>query len=237
MGEILVTTHAMVVESPVHRQVDVVKCSAHAVPKFIDVLHRIAAPIDAVAQSAAAPDSAEPGSAEECQSHDGNLVFSRLGLRIFPHPPQSPPPRFFGTNPGGTGEFVDSAKAYAYSRALGAASPRVRVFTMAAPRRPYISIVIADERASNLDALKSANAALADPRTIDCRFRGGLIAGSRPFYLLNAALHSDETGFHRVGSRTRVPIGVSRSPMIRRIRENLVVLINPVSNPDGRTNR
>ena len=29
-------------------------------------------------------------------------------------------------------------------------------------------------------------------------------------------------------------LAVSEQPMIRRIRENLVVLINPVSNPDGR---
>ena len=29
-------------------------------------------------------------------------------------------------------------------------------------------------------------------------------------------------------------LAVSEQPMIRRIRENMVVLINPVSNPDGR---
>ena len=46
--------------------------------------------------------------------------------------------------------------------------------------------------------------------------------------------HSDETGSTESVLELAYRLAVSETPMIRRIRENLVVLINPVSNPDGR---
>ena len=198
----------------------------------------IAAPIDAVAQSAAAPDSAEPGSAEEIAKATTEPRFLSPWVAYLPASSTVPSPRaFLGRIPGAPGEFVDSAKAYAYSRALAAASPRVRVFTIGRSEegRDIILLVIADEKGiQNLDALKSANAALADPRTIDAASAERLIAGSRPFYYFNAALHSDETGSTESVLELAYRLAVSDQPMIRRIRENLVVLINPVSNPDGR---
>jgi Zinc carboxypeptidase len=126
---------------------------------------------------------------------------------------------FLGRIPGAPGEFVDSAKAYAYSRALAAASPRVRVFTIGRSEegRDIILLVIADEKGiQNLDALKSANAALADPRTIDAASAERLIAGSRPFYYFNAALHSDETGSTESVLELAYRLAVSDQPMIRR---------------------
>ncbi len=53
-------------------------------------------------------------------------------------------------------------------------------------------------------------------------------------YYLNAALHSDETGSTETVLELAYRLATSEQPQIRRIRENLVVLINPVSNPDGR---
>ena len=61
-----------------------------------------------------------------------------------------------------------------------------------------------------------------------------LVATARPIYYLNAALHSDETGSTESVLELAYRLAVSEQPMIRRIRENVVVLINPVSNPDGR---
>jgi len=60
------------------------------------------------------------------------------------------------------------------------------------------------------------------------------VASARPIYYFNAALHSDETGSTESVLELAYRLAVSEQPMIRRIRENLVVLINPVSNPDGR---
>jgi hypothetical protein len=92
------------------------------------------------------------------------------------------PKKFYGRIAGAAGELVNSSQAYAYARALAAASPRVKVFTIGRSEegRDIILIAIADEKGiENLDALKAASAALADPRTIDAAAAERVIAGAR----------------------------------------------------------
>ncbi|MGB7435912.1 MAG: M14 family zinc carboxypeptidase, partial [Candidatus Acidiferrum sp.] len=124
-----------------------------------------------------------------------------------------------------------------YCRALAAASSRVRVFTIGKSEegRDILLVAIADEKGiANLEQLRAATAALADPRKTNEAAEEALIHQSRPIYYFNAALHSDETGSTESVLELAYRLAVSEQPMIRRIRENLVVLINPVSNPDGR---
>ena len=75
---------------------------------------------------------------------------------------------------------------------------------------------------------------MADPRDTDEAAAEKLISTSRPIYYFNAALHSDETGSTEAMVELAYRLAVSEQPMIRRIREKLIVLINPISNPDGR---
>ncbi len=101
--------------------------------------------------------------------------------------------------------------------------------------RDIVLLAIADEQGiAALDRLKAATAALADPRRTDPAAAEQLIAAARPIYYFNAALHSDETGSTEAMLELAYRLAVSEEPMIRQIREHLVVLINPVSNPDGR---
>ena len=198
----------------------------------------VSAAIAAPAQPVFAPDTAEPGSVEDIAKATTEARFLSPWVSYLPASSTVPSPRvFFGRIPGAPGELVDSAKAYAYSRALAAASPRVKMFTIGRSEegRDIILLAIADEKGiQNLDGLKAANAALADPRSIDAAAAARLIGDSRPFYYFNAALHSDETGSTESVLELSYRLAVSEQPMIRRIRENMVVLINPVSNPDGR---
>jgi hypothetical protein len=190
------------------------------------------------AQSSISPDTAEPGSAEDIAKATTEARFLSPWVSYLPASSTVPSPRaFLGRIPGAPGELVDSAKAYAYCRALAAASPRVRVYTIGRSEegRDIILVAIADEKGiRDLDRLKQANAALADPRKAPPEAAEKLIQNSRPFYYFNAALHSDETGSTESVLELAYRLAVSEQPMIRRIRENLVVLINPVSNPDGR---
>jgi hypothetical protein len=190
------------------------------------------------AETAAAPDSVEPGSAEEIAAATTEARFLSPWVAYLPASSTVPSPRrYFGRISGAPGELLDSAKTYAYARALAAASPRVRLFTIGRSEegRDIVMLAISDEKGiENLDRYKAANAALADPRTIDAAAAEGLIKESRPFYYLNAGLHSDETGSTESVLELAYRLAVSDQPMIRRIRENMVVLINPVCNPDGR---
>jgi hypothetical protein len=185
-----------------------------------------------------APDTPEPGSVEAIAKATTDPHFLSPWVSYLPQSSTVvSPQKFLGRIPGAPGEFVDSAKAYAYCRALGASSPRVRVFTIGRSEegRDIIMIAIADESGiRDLDRLKAATAALADPRRTDQAAAEQLIATSRPIYYFNAALHSDETGSTEAMLELAYRLAASETPMIQGIRSKLVVLINPVSNPDGR---
>src|ERR1700719_1582277 len=196
--------------------------------------------VTAVAQTPTSnsPDIPEPGSIEAIAAATGDKQFLSPWVAYLPKSSTVPSPLgFLGRIAGAPGEFVDSAKAYAYCRALAASSPRVRVFTIGRSEegRDIMMLAIADESGiRDLDRLKVATAALADPRGTDPAAAEQLIATSRPIYYFNAALHSDETGSTEAMLELAYRLAASETPMIQGIRSKLVVLINPVSNPDGR---
>ena len=190
------------------------------------------------AQTSSAPDTPEAGSVEAIAAATGDKHFLSPWVSYLPHSATVPSPlNFLRRIAGAPGELVDSAKAYAYCRALAAASPRVRVFTIGHSEegREILMLAIADENGiRDLDRLKNATATLADPRRTDPAAAERIIANARPVYYFNAALHSDETGSTEAMLEMAYRLAVSQQPMIQRIRQQLVVLINPVSNPDGR---
>jgi len=191
--------------------------------------------ITATAQN---PDIPEPGTSEAIASATTDPHFVSPLVSYVPQSNKIPSPEnFFGRIMGARGELAGTERTYAYGRALAAASPRVRVFTIGKSEegRDIIVIAIADEKGiRDLDQLKSATASLADPRRTDQAAAEKLISTSRPIYYFNAALHSDETGSTEAVLELAYRLAVSEQPMIQHIRENLVVLINPISNPDGR---
>jgi len=191
--------------------------------------------ISAVAQT---PDVPEPGSVEAIAAATTDPHFVSPLVSYVPQSGSVPSPeKFFRRIMGAPGELAGTEKAYAYARALAAASPRVRVFTIGKSEegRDIVMLAIADEAGiRDIERLKSATASLADPRRTDLAAAEKLVAASRPIYYFNAALHSDETGSTEAMLELAYRLAVSEQPMIRRIREQLVVLINPISNPDGR---
>jgi hypothetical protein len=189
------------------------------------------------AQSSA-PDTPEPGSVEEIAQATTEARFLSPWVAYLPASASVVSPRtFLHRIPGAAGELVNSSTAYAYCRALAGSSPRVRLFTIGRSEegRDIVMLAIADEKGiQELERLRAATAALADPRRTDAAAAERIVATARPIYYFNAALHSDETGSTEAVLELAYRLAVSEQPMIRRIRENLVVLINPVSNPDGR---
>src|SRR6476660_5255501 len=203
-------------------------------PKFVWMCLVLSASIAA----AQAPDIPEPDSIEAIAAATTDPHFISPLVSYMPQSATVPSPqKFFGRIMGAPGELVGTEKAYGYARALAAATPRVRVFTIGHSEegREILLLAIADESGiRDLDRLEAATAALADPRRTDLAAAERLIADARPIYYFNAALHSDETGSTEAMLELAYRLAVSEQPMIQRIREQLVVLINPISNPDGR---
>jgi hypothetical protein len=147
------------------------------------------------------------------------------------------PSRYLGHVAGAAGELTGTARLHGYFRELARSSPRVRLQTLGRSEegREILMAAIADEAGLRaLDALKAKTAALADPRRTTPEAAEALLASARPFYYFNAGLHADETGGAEMAMELAYRLAVSEQPMIRRIRERLVVLVNPVSEPDGR---
>lgn len=183
-------------------------------------------------------DTPEPGSVEEIAADTTESRFSSPWVDYLPASGSVASPRAFLHHvPGAPGELTDTATAYAYCRALAGSSPRVRLFTIGRSEegRDIVLLAIADEQGiAQLEQLKAATAALADPRRTGQAEAERLEPAARPIYYFNAALHSDETGSTEAVLELAYRLAVSEEPMIRDIRQHLVVLINPVSNPDGR---
>ncbi|MBV8784804.1 MAG: hypothetical protein JOZ67_11510 [Gammaproteobacteria bacterium] len=197
-----------------------------------------AAAAPATVPVASAPDTIEPGSDTEIAQATTEARFLSPWVAYLPAGGKVISPRaFLHRIPGAPGELVNSATAYAYCRALAQSSPRVRVFNIGRSEegRDIVLLAIADEAGiARLEELKAATAALADPRRTDAARAAALIEAARPIYYFNAGLHSDETGSTESVLELAYRLAVSEQPMIQRIRANVVVLINPVSNPDGR---
>jgi Zinc carboxypeptidase len=192
----------------------------------------------AIGQNNIAPDKAQPGSVEAIAAASTDTRFLSPWVSYLPESSTVPSPMtYLGRIAGAPGELAGTDKVYGYMRALAAASSRVKIFTIGHSEegREIILVAIADEDGiRNLDRLKAATAALADPRTTDRAGAEKLIASARPIYYLNSAIHADETGSTEAMLELAYRLAVSDQPMIRRIREQLVVIINPSSNPDGR---
>ncbi|HYK38665.1 MAG TPA: M14 family zinc carboxypeptidase, partial [Candidatus Eremiobacteraceae bacterium] len=147
------------------------------------------------------------------------------------------PEKYFGRIMGAPGELVNAEQAQAYLKAIADISPRVKYFVIGKSEegRAIAMIAIADEAGiKNLEQLKATTSTLGDPRKVNAGAEEKLIASGRAIYYLNAGLHSDETGSTESVLELAYRLAVSEQPMIREIREKLVVLINPICNPDGR---
>lgn len=149
-----------------------------------------------------------------------------------------PSPRaHFGTIAGAPGVMHHTAELYGYFRALARATPNVRVETLGTTEegREIIAVVIADEATlRDVARYKAAAARLADPRALSAVELERTLAEAKPIYYLNGGLHSPEMGSPEMLLELAYRLAVSDAPEIQKIRQRVITVINPVSEPDGR---
>ncbi|HKI21596.1 MAG TPA: M14 family zinc carboxypeptidase, partial [Isosphaeraceae bacterium] len=125
----------------------------------------------------------------------------------------------------------------AYFRALDAASPRVKVWTIGKSeggREMILAAVSSEENIGRIDRYKQITAKLADPRKTTDAERADLVRQARPFYWLTGSIHSPETGSPEMLMELAYRLAVENSAHVEAIRKNLIVLITPVVEVDGR---
>ncbi|MGZ5482235.1 MAG: M14 family zinc carboxypeptidase, partial [Pyrinomonadaceae bacterium] len=148
------------------------------------------------------------------------------------------PDKVLGYVVGTPNKLTYTKDVHRYFREIARASPRVRVFT--APERSeegkeQILVAVGDEALlANLDRYKEITAKLADPRRINEAEAQKLIGEGKAFYWASGSIHSPETGSPEMLMELAYRLAVEESPFIQAIRKNVIVLITPVLEVDGR---
>ena len=147
------------------------------------------------------------------------------------------PKDVLGYHVGTPKRLTKTDAALSYYRALEKASPRIRVTTIGKTDegRDVTVVYIANEATLKNLATHTANLGrLADPRTLSEEQAKRLIASTPPMYHLMAGLHSAETGPPEMLMELAYRLVASETPLIRQIRDRVIVSLTPASDPDGR---
>src|SRR6476620_3132131 len=124
-----------------------------------------------------------------------------------------------------------------YYRALAAATPRVKVETIGKSdedRELVVVWVSSDDNMRGLQHNRDSLAKIADPRGLSPEQIKQLIATTRPHYHLMGGLHSGETGPSEMLMELVYRLATETSPLIKQIRDNVIVSVTPVADADGR---
>ncbi len=150
------------------------------------------------------------------------------------------PKAVLGDVAGAPGKLPYAEEVYQYMRMLEKAAPqRVKVYTIGTTEegREMIAVAISSEaNMAKLDENKARLAKLADPRTIDMNDTQAetLINASTPIYYITGTIHSPETGAPTALMELAYRLIVDDNDYIKSVRENLITLITPVVEVDGR---
>jgi hypothetical protein len=148
------------------------------------------------------------------------------------------PDKVLGYVVGTPNKLTYSKDLYRYYRELARSSKRVRLFT--APEKSeegkeQLLVAVGDETLlAKLDRYKAITAKLADPRKISETEAESLIEEGKIFYWASGSIHSPETGSPEMLMELAYRLAVEESPFIQAIRKNVIVLITPVLEVDGR---
>jgi hypothetical protein len=155
-----------------------------------------------------------------------------------PKVPGIPTPKdVLGYYIGAPAKLTYYADIVKYYRALAAATPRVKVETIGKSdedRELVVVWVSADDNIRNLQQNRDNLAKIADPRGLTADQIRQLIATTKPQYHLMGGLHSGETGPSEMLMELVYRLATETSPLITQIRDNVIVSVTPVADPDGR---
>ena len=149
------------------------------------------------------------------------------------------PAAVLGDVAGAPGKLPYSHEVYRYMRMLEKASPRVKVFSIGTTEegREMIAVAVSSEaNIAQLEPNRARLARLADPRTLNLNDDEAekLITASVPVYYLTGAIHSPETGSPTALMELAYRLAVDEGAYVKQIRDNVITLITPVVEVDGR---
>jgi hypothetical protein len=147
------------------------------------------------------------------------------------------PKDILGYHIGAPAKLTYYADILRYYRALASTTPRVKVESIGRSdedRELVVVWVSSDDNIRDLQKNRDNLAKIADPRGLSADQVKQLIATTKPEYHFMGGLHSGETGPSEMLMELAYRVATETSPLVRQIRDNVVVSITPVADPDGR---
>jgi hypothetical protein len=170
-----------------------------------------------------------------------SLQDPRITTELVDHLPASDtvpsPLKFLGRYVGQPGELTYAKDIHRYYEQLAKVSPRARYFTIGKTEegRDIVALAIADEATvKSLEKYRDQLAALTDPRRTTDAQAQALLKTAKPIYYLVSGMHSPETGGPEMLIELAYRLIVEETPFIQNIRNNVITLITPVIEVDGR---
>lgn len=158
-------------------------------------------------------------------------------LNLVDHATIPSPQKFFGTIIGAPGVMHHTTDIYNYYKKLAATSSLLsiqQVSTTEEGRAINLVIIGNEDAVQQLDYYKKQLALLADPRKVGTMDVNQIIKTAKPIFYLNGGLHSPEMGSPEMLMELAYRLITGTTDEIKKIRDNIIVIINPVSEPDGR---
>ncbi|MEO8682405.1 MAG: M14 family zinc carboxypeptidase, partial [Vicinamibacterales bacterium] len=170
-----------------------------------------------------------------------SLQDPRITTELVDHLPASDtvpsPLKFLGRYVGQPGELTYSKDINRYYEQLAKVSPRARFWKIGTSEegRDIVALAIADEATiKSLEKYRDQLAALTDPRKTTEAQAQALIKTAKPVYYITSGMHSPETGGPEMLIELAYRLIVEESPFIQNIRNNVITMITPVVEVDGR---
>ena len=147
------------------------------------------------------------------------------------------PQKFFGNIIGAPGIMHHTDEIYNYYKKLAASSSLITIKQVGTTEegRAINLVMIGNEDAMKRpDFFKNQLALLADPRKVGTADVKPIINSTKPVFYLNGGLHSTEMGSPEMLMELAYRLVTDNTDDIKKIRDNIIVIINAVSEPDGR---
>lgn len=188
------------------------------------------------------PDTVQPIDAAYTESIIKNTTDKMFLTELVDHLPASDkvptPEKVLGYPVGTPNKLTYTKDQFRYYRELEKASARVKTFV--APEkseqgREQLLVAVSDEaNMAKLARYKEITSKLADPRTINDELAKQLVAEGKAVYWASGSIHSPETGSPEMLMEMAYRLAVEETPFIQAIRKNVIVLITPTLEVDGR---
>jgi len=130
-----------------------------------------------------------------------------------------------------------SEEIYGYFQTLESHSPRVKLATIGKTeegRDIMVAFISSEDNIRDLETYRDYLVRLGDPRCLDGSRASEIIARAKPIYHVTGGLHAPETGMPEMLTELAFRLAVEEDEPVRSIRDEVIVVLTPVADPDGR---